>query len=49
MEKLEYYEIYDECTNKILFIVAHSLEQAIELSENINFDDYNNLAVVDFF
>ena len=47
MKKLDYYEIYDELTNKILFIKAYSEEQAIGISETIDFADYDNLAVVD--
>ena len=47
MNKLDYYEIYDELTNKILFIKAYSEEQAIGISETIDFADYDNLAVVD--
>ena len=47
MKKLDYYEIYDESTNKILFIKAYSDEQAIDISETIDFNDYENLAIVD--
>jgi hypothetical protein len=47
MNKLDYYEIYDESTNKILFIKAYSDEQAIDISETIDFNDYENLAIVD--
>jgi len=46
-EELNYYEVYDELTNKNLFIQAHSNEQAIELSETIDFDDYENNDRVD--
>jgi hypothetical protein len=48
MEKLAYYEIYDDCSGKTLFIEAHNLEEAIELSEKINFDNYNNLEEIEF-
>lgn len=48
MEKLDYYEIYDESTNKILFVEAHNLEEAIEISEHINFEEHNNLAIINF-
>ena len=47
MKKLDYYEIYDESTNKILFIKAYSDEQAIDISETIDFNDYENLTIVD--
>jgi hypothetical protein len=47
MKKLDYYEIYDESTNKILFIKAYSDEEAIGISETIDFNDYENLACVD--
>jgi hypothetical protein len=47
MKKLDYYEIYDESTNKILFIKAYSDEEAIDISETIDFNDYENLAIVD--
>jgi hypothetical protein len=46
-EELNYYEVYDELTNKNLFIEAHTYEQAVELSEHINFDDYENNDRVD--
>lgn len=47
MQKLDYYEIYDESTNKILFIKAYSDEEAIGISETIDFNDYENLSTVD--
>ena len=47
MENLNYYEVYDELTNKNLFIKASSNEQAVELSETIDFDDYENNERVD--
>lgn len=47
MKKLDYYEIYDESTNKILFIKAYSDEDAIGISETIDFNDYENLSIVD--
>lgn len=47
MKKLDYYEIYDESTNKILFIKAYSDEEAIGISETIDFNDYENLSTVD--
>ena len=47
MNYLDYYEIYDELTNKILFIKAYSDEQAIGISETIDFNDYENLSIVD--
>ena len=47
MEKLDYYEIYDESTNKILFIKAYSDDEAIGISETIDFNDYENLSIVD--
>jgi hypothetical protein len=47
MKKLDYYEIYDESTNKILFIKAYSDDEAIGISETIDFNDYENLAIVD--
>lgn len=47
MQKLDYYEIYDESTNKILFIKAYSDEEAIGISETIDFNDYENLSIVD--
>lgn len=46
-EELNYYEVYDELTNKNLFIKANSNEQAVELSETIDFDDYENNDRVD--
>ena len=36
------YEIYDELTNKSLFIKSFNLEKAIEFSENIDFNNYQN-------
>ena len=47
MKNLNYYEVYDELTNKNLFIKASSNEQAVELSETIDFDDYENNERVD--
>lgn len=47
MENLNYYEVYDESSNKILFIKAFNCEQAVKLSETIDFDDYENNASVD--
>lgn len=46
-EELNYYEVYYELTNKNLFIKANSNEQAVELSETIDFDDYENNDRVD--
>lgn len=48
-EELNYYEVYDELTNKNLFIKAYSNEQAVELSETIDFDDYKDNDRVDLF
>ena len=48
MDKLDYYEIYDESSNNILFIEAHSLEEAIEMSEHIDFSEYKNLSSIRF-
>lgn len=48
-EELNYYEVYDELTNKNLFIKAYSNEQAVELSETIDFDDYEDNDRVDLF
>ena len=47
MKKLDYYEIYDESTNKILFIKAYSDDEAIGISETIDFNDYENLSIFD--
>ena len=47
MKKLDYYEMYDESTNKILFIKAYSDDEAIGISETIDFNDYENLSIVD--
>jgi len=44
---MEYYEVYDELTNKSLLIKAHDYEQAIGISETIEFNHYENGDIVD--
>ena len=42
MNYLDYYEVYDEVTNKTLLIKAYDDEQALGISETIDFNDYDN-------
>lgn len=42
MNYLDYYEVYDEETNKTLLIKAYDDEQALSISETIDFNDYDN-------
>jgi len=42
MKKQEYFEIYDEVTNKTLHIDAFSLKEAEILSQFIDFNNYND-------
>jgi hypothetical protein len=47
MDYLDYYEVYDDVTNKTLLIRAFNDEQAIGISETIDFNDYENGGKVD--
>jgi hypothetical protein len=47
MDYLDYYEVYDDVTNKTLLIKAFNDEQAIGISETIDFNDYENGEKVD--
>jgi hypothetical protein len=38
--KPDYYGIYDDVTNKTLQIKAYDLEQAVGISETIDYNDY---------
>ena len=40
MSKRDWFEVYDEETNKTLFIMAYDLKQAESISENVNYYDY---------
>jgi len=39
---MKYYEIYDELTNKTLHIQAPELEEAIAISETLDFNNFND-------
>jgi hypothetical protein len=36
------FEVYDELTNKNLLIEANNIEEAIQFSEDIDFNNYKN-------
>jgi hypothetical protein len=40
--KLEYFEVYDELTGKCLFIEAGSMDEAITISELIDYKKHND-------
>jgi hypothetical protein len=35
-----YFEVYDEVTNKTLHILATSMEEALYISESLDFNDF---------
>jgi hypothetical protein len=50
MEKrfLNFFEIYDELTNKSLFIEAFNFEQAEKIASEIEFNNFNDGEEIEF-
>jgi len=44
---MDYYEVYDESTNKTLMIKANDFEQALGISETLDFNDWEDGEMVD--
>jgi len=42
-----YYDVYDDLTNKTLHIKGNDLEEAIGISDTIDFNDWNDGEYID--